>query len=376
MVLFWPQPTERDLAQQVLNDRGMSLDPRYYKIALEVGSFRTANLFHRAGFSPSLALALLGQRAATDPTQRTVNVLLDHASSPLTLEQFLRLLDVSDEPDPSLLDTPIPYADDGSSVPPQFLDQHDPRSATPLDRLLMAPGLPLLGHAILQGQTDAVDSLLQLRANPTLGTLPLLLAGHRFSEDLHKLALDPFYYVHDKNSSAAGNAPEFQALLHTGLRPSKLLPPILAKSLLKHSTKISCNDFDLPLSKFRLTGYRLQRRPSSSDDEYDYVLAEFHPDTILGCPPVFQIEGNLLIAALDQRQQISRKGAIVRLLIADGTFHLGWRGALSLTAPDDGPQHYIGDFQHTHHLLAMTVRERDRLVIGGAGTGRELSSPW
>ena len=61
--LSWPAPDRRQIAQQMLNDRGMFLTRQYFKTALEVGNTHGVDLFLEAGFPPSLAVNLFGEWA-------------------------------------------------------------------------------------------------------------------------------------------------------------------------------------------------------------------------------------------------------------------------------------------------------------------------
>ena len=73
--LLWPTPDKRQIAQQMLNDRGMFLTKEYFKTALEVGNKGGLDLFLKAGFPPSLAVNLLGQRAETVPDKEVIDLL-------------------------------------------------------------------------------------------------------------------------------------------------------------------------------------------------------------------------------------------------------------------------------------------------------------
>ena len=71
--LLWPAPDERQIAQQMLNDRGMFLTRQYFKTALEVGNTHGVDLFLKAGFSPALAVNLFGESAETMPDRRVID---------------------------------------------------------------------------------------------------------------------------------------------------------------------------------------------------------------------------------------------------------------------------------------------------------------
>ena len=73
--LSWPAPDRRQIAQQMLNDRGMFLTRQYFKTALEVGNTHGVDLFLKAGFPPSLAVNLFGQPAETVPSRRVIDSL-------------------------------------------------------------------------------------------------------------------------------------------------------------------------------------------------------------------------------------------------------------------------------------------------------------
>ncbi len=73
LLLIWSQPTRQQVAQQILNDRGMFLQRQYYKTALEVGNVNGVELFGEAGFGPTLAFELLGQPGGNSTPRRRSN---------------------------------------------------------------------------------------------------------------------------------------------------------------------------------------------------------------------------------------------------------------------------------------------------------------
>ena len=173
--LSWPAPDRRQIAQQMLNDRGMFLTRQYFKTALEVGNANGVDLFLKAGFSPSLAVNLFGERAETVPGRRVIDSLfaLDEEARHTILGHLANQGDKENE-----------QGGDGARTTSVFnLPMGDGKDAggeephTTRDR---GPRMDLLGHA-LQTDSRTVVEMLRLGADPYLS---LGVFFHRSAESL------------------------------------------------------------------------------------------------------------------------------------------------------------------------------------------------
>ena len=266
LLFTWSQPTRQQIAQQILNDRGMFLRRLYYKTALEVGNTNGVALFQDAGFSRPLAFELLGEQAETVPDQRSVDVLLS-----LSGVELADLLPVVAVPQPSgpgyeLVDNLIRYrrSDAGANIPDRV-----PPGATPaelddaLEAHLFSTGLPLLGHAVLNEKTDAVDLLLALGADARLATLTLASIGELPSA-LDLLAVDPFLFV----AQRAGNGvpPDRAVTLLSDLQAAGLAPSGFAVDALtalrygRTPRASTCDAGQMPVAPVRFSWLSAGRR--------------------------------------------------------------------------------------------------------------------
>lgn len=160
--LSWPTPDRRQIAQQMLNDRGMFLTRQYFKTALEVGNTHGVDLFLEAGFPPSLAVNLFGEMAETVPDRRVIDSLfaLDEETRHTILEHLANHGDRENE-----------RSKEGERTTSVFnLPMGDGRDAegegqrATRDR---GPRMDLLGHALQTDSRTAVE-MLRLGADPYL----------------------------------------------------------------------------------------------------------------------------------------------------------------------------------------------------------------
>ncbi len=367
LLFTWSQPTRQQIAQQILNDRGMFLRRLYYKTALEVANTNGVALFHDAGFSQPLAFELLGEQAETVPDQRSVDVLLS-----LSDAELADLLPVVAVPRPSglgyeLIDNLIRYrsSDAGANIP----DRITP-SATPaeldgaLEQLLLSTGLPLLGHAVLNEKTHAIDLLLALGADARLATLRLANIGE-LPSTLDLLAVDPFLFIASRTSDDGAFSDQAMALL-TGLQAAGLVPSGFAVEALtklgyESSTRAgTCDAGQTPVTPGRFLGYR-------QSNNGEYALGEFKVKRRIGCGRyVRHFEGEL---RFDTGYSAP---ALLTAATADGRAE-GQRLA-AVTVPDrseagTGWAHFIGDI--TASGEGFTVRRSD-VEISFAASARSL----
>ncbi len=75
---WWDKPTGKQLAQQILDARGMRFEAEYYQTALEVGNASAIRLFHEAGFPPDLAYKRMARLGETNDGEISVDIVLDH----------------------------------------------------------------------------------------------------------------------------------------------------------------------------------------------------------------------------------------------------------------------------------------------------------
>ena len=367
LLFTWSQPTRQQIAQQILNDRGMFLRRLYYKTALEVANTNGVALFHDAGFSRPLAFELLGEQAETVPDQRSVDVLLS-----LSDAELADLLPVVAVPRPSgpgyeLVDNLIRYrsSDAGADIPDRITPSAAPAELEgALERLLFSTGLPLLGHAVLNEKTHAIDLLLALGADARLATLRLASIGE-LPPTLDLLAVDPFLFVASRTSGGDGDSDQAIALL-TGLQAAGLVPSGFAAETL---TKLgyegtaragTCDAGQTPVIPGHFLGYR-QRT------EGEYVLGELEVKHRIGCGRyVRHFEGEL---RFDTGYTAP---ALLTTATADGRAE-GLRLA-ALTVPDGsetgtGWTHFIGDI--TASGEGFTARRSD-VELSFAASDRSL----
>ncbi len=173
--LSWPAPDRRQIAQQMLNDRGMFLTRQYFKTALEVGNANGVDLFLKAGFSPSLAVNLFGEWAETVPDRRVIDSLftLDEEARHTILGHLANQGNGQNE-----------QGDDGTRTTSVFnLPMGDGRDAGGAERDATrdrGPRMDLLGHALQTDRRTAVE-MLRLGADPYLS---LGAFFHRSAESL------------------------------------------------------------------------------------------------------------------------------------------------------------------------------------------------
>ena len=283
LLITWSQPTRQQIAQQILNDRGMFLRRLYYKTALEVANTNGVALFHDAGFSPPLAFELLGEQAETVPDQQSVDVLL--SLSEAELADLLPVVAVprGSEPGYELVDNLIRYrtSDAGATMPGRITPSAaPPQLDNPLEELLFATGLPLLGHAALNKNTEAIDLLLALGADARLATLRLASVGE-LPTALNLLAVDPFLFVADRvlrNRMSSDEAITLLTAMHAaGLAPSThAMEAIATLGHEPRSRKRKCDADQTSASPGRFLGYR-------QDTDGENWLGEFVPTHLIGC---------------------------------------------------------------------------------------------
>ena len=160
--LSWPAPDRRQIAQQMLNDRGMFLTRQYFKTALEVGNTHGVDLFLDAGFPPSLAVNLFGQPAETVPYRRVIDSLfaLDEGTRFTILGHLANQGDKEYEQGgegewtTSVFNLPMGDGRDADGEEGDATGDSSPR-------------VDLLGHALLTDSRTAVE-MLRLGADPYL----------------------------------------------------------------------------------------------------------------------------------------------------------------------------------------------------------------
>ncbi len=173
--LSWPAPDRQQIAQQMLNDRGMFLTRQYFKTALEVGNTNGVELFLKAGFPPSLAVNLFDERAETVPDRRVIDSLfaLDEETRHEILGHLANEDNMKNE-----------QSDDGAQTTSVFNlligDGRDAEGEEVRATSDRGPRMDLLGHALQTDRRTAVE-MLQLGADPYLS---LGLFFHRSAESL------------------------------------------------------------------------------------------------------------------------------------------------------------------------------------------------
>ena len=300
LLASWSQPTRQQVAQQILNDRGMFLQRIYYKTALEVGNTNGVALFHDAGFSPTLAFELLGEPAETVPDRRSLDVLLSLSDAELT-----DLLPIVTAAQPSaghssLVDNVVRYrTPDPRAAGLESAGQHI--TAMPsngaLTELLFSDGLPLLGHALLRGKSEIVDLLLSLGASARLAALPLARVD-ALPPGLHLLAVDPFLFVAERVSAAPTDASlrrtamnllnDFRAL---GRTPSTFANEALRQLRYSVAPRVhACQDLVTPN---HFVGYRYSPQDG-------YSLGQFRVQHTIACTSyATHVEGQLQFDSSD-----------------------------------------------------------------------------
>ena len=224
--LSWPAPDRRQIAQQMLNDRGMFLTRQYFKTALEVGNTNGVDLFLEAGFPPSLAVSLFGETAETVPDRRTIDSLfaLDEETRHTILGHLAshgdRENDQGDEGErtTSVFNLPMGDGRDGEGEGHRVTRDHGPR-------------MDLLGHALQTDSRTAVE-MLRLGADPYLSlgvffhrsvpTLTLTGAGATVEKRGRlpwKFATDVYRYVSSAAVEEHVGAEAISAMIERGVAP-------------------------------------------------------------------------------------------------------------------------------------------------------------
>ena len=279
LLLIWSQPTRQQVAQQILNDRGMFLQRQYYKTALEVGNANGVALFGEAGFGSTLAFELLGQPAETVPDRRSVDVVLDLDDT--TLRELLAVI-ATERPagtDYALIDSAIAY----TNTPDLQGESREPSEAP--GALLFSTGLSLLGHAILQTDPETVELLLTLGADGRFATLPLLVHD-ALPERFYRVAIDPFLFLNPE--SMRDNA----VIRVPGFAPSTFATPSQAGQF----TASSCDAVRPSPAPKRFLGYL--RAADAAD-----ALVELVIERSIGCTRyATHTEGYLRRIADDQKE--------------------------------------------------------------------------
>ena len=200
LLIIWNHPSERQIARQILNNRGMHLTRNDYMTALEIGDEDAIVLFHEAGFSPRTAFIWLGGPAATHPDRLSAHVLLTANDGDQLRSVVRSFAQSATRPTGSLsgveldlTDTRIVVQIDDSRRRSEILADSAALSRE-LDNLLTTDGISLLGYAVLWEQRKAVNTLLELGADLRIATAPLLRVGELPSGS-ELLAVDPFLYV-------------------------------------------------------------------------------------------------------------------------------------------------------------------------------------
>ena len=366
----WSQPTRQQVAQQILNDRGMFLQRLYYKTALEVGNANGVELFHEAGFGPELAFELLGQTAETVPDRRSVDVLLNLDDD--TLRELLYVM-VREGPSAEgyrLIDNAIRYqgANSGREMPGLTDEQVARDSVVALmedsDDLRFSAGLSLLGHAVLQRNGRAVRLLLSLGADARVATLPLLRADELPAE-FRELAVDPFLFLAAVEQTDGD-------LDVRGFVPSAFVES--DAELGERDRSPSCAAVSDGVVPKRFVGYRQL-------GEDDYAVGELVVDRAIGCTRyATHWEGTLRFGrATDSNRAV--------LTWPTEIGHRQARDLVGLTSDGaGGVEHFVGDVSEAGNGFVassagnggerMVFVESDRTVDQIAGTlGRQPDLP-
>lgn len=282
LLLIWSQPTRQQVAQQILNDRGMFLQRQYYKTALEVGNVNGVELFGEAGFGPTLAFELLGQPAETAPDRRSVEVVLDLNHS--TLREMLAMIATERPAGASyaLIDSAIVYTDNNPNAQGGIPEPNEPRGD-----VLFSTGLSLLGHAVSQNAPEIVELLLTLGADARFATLPLVARG-ALPGDFSNLAIDPFLFF--DRASVTENT------VVPGFTPSTFARSSYPDMLAGRPPASSCDAVQPPPAPRRFLGYL---RTNDDDD----TLIELEIERAIGCTRyAIHTEGHLTRTADEQKE--------------------------------------------------------------------------
>ncbi len=363
LLLTWTPPTSQLMAQQVLAKQGMFLRRLYYKTALEIGNVTGVGLFHQAGFKKSLAFELLGERAETVRDRRSVDVFLNN--DPAVFNSLLLLFaSESDSTETGLppqsdlgLDTPIRYRDSdaGADTAPRLVSDISVSASTSetVNQLLNSEGVPLLGHAVLGRAATAVEALLRSGADPTLGSLPLLAAGHSFDEGFELLAVDPFLYV----ETEMHGQPEALSQVQEAMENREIRPSVFAE----YSTEIPACESQL--ASFRRDDRFLGYRQAPSGTDVAHELVEFLVRNVLRCQEEardpHEAEGALRFAGDSEV-----RNAILRVVshgVVENERASSRLASLTTRASDNSVyEHYIGTYSN--------------VATGGSGSSRRLLS--
>ena len=194
--ILWPPPDERQIAQQMLNDRGMFLTPQYFQTAIQVGNASGVALFLDAGFPPPLAANLFSADAGTKPGKRVIDTFFDLEEE--TRHTILRHLARAADEEKA--------GEATRSVFNLRLDGSGRSETTKGQAPVSLPGVDLLGHALMVDSRSTVE-MLRLGADPyrsvaafldrTATGLSLLGAGtvRERGRDQWEFAADVYRYV-------------------------------------------------------------------------------------------------------------------------------------------------------------------------------------
>ena len=371
LLISWEPPTAQQVEQQLLANRGMFLRRVFYKTALENGDAHAVASFHNAGFEPSLAFALMGERAQTQPDRWAIDVVLalpDSALEGLVRELAKRPRAIEGEPTDAIstlqpIDTMIGYREtELTSTDTTSAFPMGPRSEEPGDGPLHSRGLTLLGHALrrqidaLVRESDAdtttpVETLLRLGANPALAMMRLLSAGN-FHPRLSQLAVDPFiYFAYEPRIT--------RRLCDIGLRPSTRATNQCGPLDPPSSPSVTCGGTTF-YPKASLVGYR-------EANGKPHALAAFKGEQYLGCAgTVLHIQGSLSWWFLDSEELDvgSREAAVLRITSAYGDPEVPI-AVISSLPEDNQSRHYVGAYTAESGLLDVRTKHGspERLVM-------------
>ena len=218
--VLWPAPDRRQIAQQMLNDRGMFLEPLYFQTAIEVGNASGVSLFLDAGFPTPLAASLFGAEAGTVPGKRVIDTFFD-------LEEETRHLILGH------LARASGEADSEGGPRSVFNLWLDPgNQGDPVEgQALTGPRIDLLGYALERDDRSTVE-MLRLGADPYRSVAAFLhrpeqgvsLARARNAvlskdPDQWEFAADVYRYASSVDSGSGIGEATISAMMNRGVAP-------------------------------------------------------------------------------------------------------------------------------------------------------------
>ena len=358
LLIIWNPPSERQIARQILNNRGMHLTRGDYMTALEIGDQDAIVLFHEAGFSPGTAFTWLGAPAETYPDRLSAYVLLtinEDESVPGDLSSLLNL---------ELIDTPIVAKVENNERRSRVISENGAVSDD-LYTLLTTKGISLLGYAVLWEQREAVKTLLDLGADLRVATVPLLHIGE-LPPGSELLAVDPFLYVLNDDDqedqlvvlNENNKSDRFvEMLLRQGYHPSLFSDPnrLLVPNTERNNCLAALASVGLTSKFQRLVGYR---RTGDGYSVTDLPVKECVVSNGTG-----QIDGSVRFVGMDE-DSVNELEAVLRVAVwrgepgetpSDAEYYAWMTGSSVDSRSASGPWlHYTGSFVSDVGLLRLS----------------------